>query len=207
MRKKDPLIMQKILDFANDYRKEYGESPSITKVSEHIHMARSTVYRYLLEMNDRDMIKYSGESIDTEVSDKYEGGSSVAALVGSVRCGAPQYEEQNIEYYFNLPDIIFGKGEFYCLRAMGDSMTGAGIEEDDIVVCRKTSVANEGDIVVALVEGESTLKRLFFDKKNRKIILHPENDSYSDIEGDEIYIQGVATHVIKKVSSGINELS
>ncbi len=206
MRKKDPLIMQKILDFANGYRKEYGESPSITKVADHIHMARSTVYRYLVEMNDKEMIKYSGESIDTDVSDKYEGGTSVAALVGSVRCGAPQYEEQNIEYYFNLPNIIFGKGDFYCLRAKGESMIGAGIEEDDIVVCRKTSVADDGDIVVALVDGESTLKRLRFDKKNKKILLHPENPEFNDIEGDEIYVQGVATHVIKKVNSGISEL-
>ena len=79
----------------------------------------------------------------------------------------------------------------------------AGIEDGDIVVCRKQISADEGDIVVALVDGESTLKRFFIDRKNKCFILHPENEEYEDIIVEELYIQGVATHVIKKLGNAV----
>ncbi len=76
-------------------------------------------------------------------------------------------------------------------------MVDAGIDDDDIVIVRRTTEANDGDIVVALVDNENTLKRLYRDEKKRKIILHPENPKYEDIIVDSCEIKGVAIKVIK----------
>lgn len=83
------------------------------------------------------------------------------------------------------------------MRVSGQSMIEAGIDDGDLVVVRKQNVAKEGDIIVALVDNQNTLKRCFRDEKNKKIILHPENKKKKDIIVDECYIQGVACNVIK----------
>ena len=119
------------------------------------------------------------------------------AIVGSVPYGSPEYEEENVEEYVSLPTAIFGKGDFFILRASGDSMIEAGIDDGDLVVIRKQVFADDGDIIVALVDNQNTLKRLYHDNKNKKIILHPENKRLKDIVVDECAIQGVACHVIK----------
>ena len=72
-------------------------------------------------------------------------------MLGEVACGIPKYAEENIETYLELPRQLVGEGTFYILRASGDSMTEAGIDDGDLVVIRKQSAAEPGDIVVALV--------------------------------------------------------
>lgn len=121
------------------------------------------------------------------------------AIVGSVPCGSPQYEEENIEEYISLPTAIFGKGDFFILRASGNSMIEAGIDDGDLVVVKKQLYADDGDIVVALVDNQNTLKRFYRDNDNRKVILHPENKWMKDIVVDDCFIQGVACHVIKSL--------
>ena len=76
-------------------------------------------------------------------------------------------------------------------------MIEAGIDDGDLVVVKKQMEANEGDVIVALVDNQNTLKRYYRDDKNQKIILHPENKRMKDIIVDECYIQGVACNVIK----------
>lgn len=85
------------------------------------------------------------------------------------------------------------------MRASGQSMIEAGIDDGDLVVVRKQVEANEGDIVVALVDNQNTLKRYYRDNANKKVILHPENKTMKDIIVDDCYIQGVACHIIKKI--------
>ena len=123
-----------------------------------------------------------------------------AAVLGNIACGLPNVAEENIEEYVSLPESLFGRGEFYILRARGESMIEAGIEDGDLVVIRKQSDANDGDIIVALVEEEATLKRLYRDEENGRIILHPENKDMSDIVVDNCIIQGIAVKVIKDLN-------
>ena len=92
---------------------------------------------------------------------------------------------------------LFGSGDFFILRAHGYSMVEAGIEPGDMVVVKKQNTANEGDIVVALVGSDTTLKRYYTDKKRRCVRLHPENKEMTDILTKDCRIQGVAQHVIK----------
>ena len=129
-----------------------------------------------------------------------------AAWLGNdISCGSPTYQEEHIMEYLRLPVSVFGKGEKYIITASGDSMIGAGITEGDYLVIRKQVTASEGDIVVALVNGENTLKRLMQHGDGTQY-LHPENDAYADIEfsdGDTFYIQGVLTHIIKHAESQV----
>ena len=207
MRHKDPEKMQKIVDFVDSYFMEAKETPSVREIGRQLHMEQGNVYRYLIEMRDKGMITYDGDIIGTSAVQKHMRGGAIAAHVGSIRCGTPEFEEQDIDAYYTLPEAIFGKGEFYILTAKGDSMIEAGIEEGDLVVVRKTHEAQKGDIVVALLNGENTLKRLKIFRG--KYSLHPENSSMEDIpigKEDEFYIQGVATHIIKHIASSIDKL-
>lgn len=200
MRSKNPELMKQISEFIESYEKQHRRAPSLSVIGKEIGIAKSTVYKYLIEMDEKGMIDYSGNELRSKISEKIDAGYSSVALIGSVRCGTPEYAEENIEGYYSLPDSIFGSGDMFILRAAGDSMIEAGIDNGDLVVCRKESSPSEGDIVVALVDGESTLKRLVYDRKHHMIRLHAENREYDDIcinEGETLIIQGIATKVIK----------
>ena len=162
-------------------------------------IVKSTVYKYLVAMNDRGMLSYRNGEIVTERTNKISLLTKPAAVLGSVSCGMPQLEEEYIEEYVSLPVSLFGEGEFFILRASGDSMIGAGINSGDMIVIRKQNTASDGDIVVALVDNESTLKRFFLDTERRCVRLHPENPKYPDIYTQNCTVQGVAVHVIKSL--------
>lgn len=197
MRSKSQELMDEILKFAEEYYLDNGYSPSTSTIAAELNISRATAYRYLVEMNDRGMVEYNGQEIHTAVTRKLNNEINRTAIVGSVPCGSPQYEEENIEEYISLPTAIFGKGDFFILRASGQSMVEAGIDDGDLVVVRKQNFADEGDIIVALVDNQNTLKRYYRDDERKKIVLHPENRRMQDILVDECYIQGVACHIIK----------
>lgn len=199
MRSKSLELMNQICKYTEQYYLQKGHSPSTTKIAEAVGISRGTAYKYLVEMADRGMIEYDGQEIQTPVTKKVNTDIAQTAIVGSVPCGSPQYEEENIEEYISLPTAIFGKGDFFILRASGNSMIEAGIDDGDLVVVKKQIYAEDGDIVVALVDNQNTLKRFYRDNDNRKVILHPENRRMKDIIVDDCFIQGVACHVIKNL--------
>ena len=146
------------------------------------------------------MIRYDGQQISTEQTEKVQTEYTSVALLGAVSCGVPTLEEEYAEEYVSLPVSMFGNGSFFLLRAKGTSMIEAGINPGDLVLIRKQSEAKDGEIVVALVNNENTLKRLFVDSEQKCVRLHPENKSMEDIivpEDENLQIQGVAVHVIK----------
>ena len=118
-------------------------------------------------------------------------------VLGSISCGLPKFAEENIEEYVRLPVSLFGRGDFFLLRANGDSMIEAGIDYGDLVLIRQQNCAEPGDIVVALIDDEATLKRFY--PENHRIRLHPENSEMDDIYVDNCIIQGVAVNVIKNL--------
>lgn len=197
MRSKSKSRMNEIKKFIeNYYMKEY-RSPSITEIAKAVNIARSTAHSYLVDMNEKGMLSYNGKDIRTELIEKIKPNVTRAAILGSISCGVPNFAEENIEEYVSLPESMFGKGEFFILRAKGESMIEVGIEEGDLVVIKAQNYAEEGQIVVALVEDEATLKRFYKDKKTNRVRLHPENSKMEDIIVDNCIIQGVAVKVIK----------
>jgi len=202
MRVKSTEIMERILYFAKDFVRDNGRSPSTTEIAEEIGVARGTAYTYLTAMRDRGMIKYDGRDIITDAIDKINHKSSSTPIIGRVVCGDPVEEESAVEEYVDLPTSIFGAGDLFMLRAYGDSMNLAGIDDGDILVVRKQQTANDGDIVIALTNNENNCKRIGFDAKNGKIILSPEssNPSHKPRKYQEVAIQGVVSHIIKKAN-------
>lgn len=199
MRSKNPELMEKILKYAEQFYLDKGQSPTTSNIAKALNISKATAYRYLVEMDGKGMIDYDGQEIQTAVTRKLNKEQTQTPIVGSVPCGSPQYEEENIEEYVPLPTAIFGKGDFFILRASGTSMIEAGIDDGDLVVVRKQSYADDGDIVVALVDNQNTLKRFYKDEGQKKIVLHPENRRMKDIVVDECFIQGVACHIIKEI--------
>ena len=151
-------------------------------IADKVSLCKSAVLNYLAEMREEGVIDYDNRVIITEAIQSLKEERRQARIIGSVPCGTLTLETEAAEDTVNLPTRIFGSGELYLLKAYGDSMTGAGIDPGDWVVVHKQEHANNGDLVIALVEGEgSTLKRYFNDPKNKRVILHPENPKYPDI--------------------------
>ncbi len=202
MRVKKTEIMDRIISFTNEFRREFGRSPSTTEIAKEVHTARGTAHSYLTRMRELGMIKYDGKEIITNISDRINHAVNNTPIVGRVVCGDPMEEESMVEEYVDLPASIFGYGELFILEAYGDSMNLAGIDAGDYVVVRKQNTANSGDLVVALTNGENNLKRIRFDDERQVVALCPEstNKRYKVKEYKDIQIQGVVTHVIKKVT-------
>ena len=120
---------------------------------------------------------------------------SLVPVVGTVACGSPILAEENIEEYVTLPAALFGRGNFFLLRARGDSMINAGIADGDLVLVRQQDTAEYNQIAVALIDDEATLKR--FRPEGDRVVLHAENPNYDDIVVDRCAVQGVAVKVIK----------
>jgi len=202
MRSKDRDMMAEIVRFVDGYSSEHHTSPSVRAISEGVGLAKSSVHSYLKEMDSLGMVSYDGKSVVTPTMTKFVTGYFMAPVVGSIHCGEPGLEEEFIEEYVQLPESVFGRGDFYLLRAQGDSMTDAGIEEDDLVLIRRQQTANEGDIIVALDgNGENTLKLYSgYDRDKEKYILRYRNETAypgRTIEVGDLRVQGTARYVIK----------
>ena len=202
MRSRSDELKKRIYEYVNE-RKREGFHPSLSEIGSQFGYDKSTIYRYLMEMKEDGMIHYSDGIIDTKESNNETLNLAPALIVGSIPCGEAQSEEQYVEAYVNLPTALFGKGEFYILRAKGDSMEDAGITEGDLVIILRQPTAEVGDIVVALDdEQQNTLKRFAgFDEKGRAILEYMNEDVYpgKQIIVKELTVQGVAKHVLKSL--------
>ena len=204
MRPFNQTYLDDILKFVNKYYQENRVAPTIIQVSAGVGVPRSTTHRYLQELSKRGMLEYDRGILSAPQSAKMQTAYISAPLVGSIQCGFPEEEEELVEEYVSLPVSLFGKGEFYILRAKGDSMVDAGIEEDDLIVIERNCPAKIGDIVVALdPDNQNTLKRYAgFDKTERRYILKYENEAKypgEEIKVKSFMVQGIARHVIKSL--------
>ena len=197
MRSKSTELMLEIRSYANEFLFENRRSPSKQEIADRFKISKSSAYRYLVAMNELGLISYDGKNIESSESEKASPDIIRAPIIGQIHCGEPTYAEENFEEYVPLPASLFGYGEFFILRTVGDSMIDAGIDEGDLVIIRKQTTANYGDIVVALVNDETTLKRYCWDDNRNRFYLHPENERYNDIYPRSLYIQGVAIKVLK----------
>ena len=199
MREKNPKYMKEIEAFVDDFYSKHHKTPSCREIAENTTLQRSAVQKYLTAMNDQGMIKYDGKMIRTRRMQSYAPDTTSVGVIGTIACGPLSMEEEAVEQYVDLPTSLFGSGDFFILHASGDSMTGAGIDNGDLVLIRKQEEAHNGDIVVAYIEGEgNTLKR--FKRYGRTVFLHPENPKYTDIPLKNCKIQGVAVWIFKQVS-------
>lgn len=200
MRSLNRQTLKEVKNFIDSFYKAEYKYPTIRQIATGVDISVGSAHRYVKELSDTGVIRYvARDSMETDVTRKVNTDRIPTALVGTIACGTPTLAEENIEEYVDLPSSIFGTGEFFILRASGDSMIEVGIDSGDLVVVKRQSYARAGEIVVALLETETTLKTYYPEPSKNRIRLHPENSSMKDIIVKSCEIQGVATHIIKKV--------
>jgi repressor LexA len=203
MRSKSPELMDRISRYVGDYYREHREAPTTREIAAEVGMSPASGYNYLVEMDRRGMLTYeNGRITGLPKMEKTSTGYFSAPLVGSIRCGDPETEEEQVEMYVSLPESLFGTGQCYLLHAVGDSMTDKGIDDGDLVLVRKQTECRPGDVVVAMDgNGENTLK-VYGGTENGKAVLKYANEAVypgKRILVDTLVLQGVAKRVIKEL--------
>ena len=195
MKKTNEKVVESVLNFIKETQKNEGKSPSYRQICRQMGFASvRTAQHYVLLLKKRGLISQEDNGQIATPINLSKGETIIAPLVGTIACGEPILAEENIEELFQLPTAIFCKKQTMLLRAKGDSMIGVGINEGDLIVAEICNYADDGQIVVALIDDSATVKTLH--RRNNQIILHPENPKYQDIITNELKIQGVVKHVI-----------
>ena len=203
MRHKDPVLMERIRDYIGEYFRDNHSAPSTREIASAMGISASGGYKYLVAMDKAGMLSYeNGKITALPKITKTPTGYFSAPLVGSIRCGDPETEEAEVEMYVSLPEALFGKGEYYLLRAEGNSMEDKDISKGDLVLIRRQPDCDVGDIVVALDENNENTLKVYggIDKESNKVILRYANEKeYPNkvILVNELIIQGIAKHVFK----------
>ena len=198
MRQKNPELYQAIKTYVERHYEKEGRSPTVREIESGTGITRPTVQRYLTSMHENGEIEYNGiRGVRTITMSKTARETAAVALVGQVACGTPIYAEENVHEYYRFPVALLGQGNFFLLRAKGESMIEAGISDGDLVLVRQQSTAEPGQIVVALIDDEATLKRFYPEPEYHRIRLHPENETMEDIYVENCLVQGVAVKILK----------
>jgi repressor LexA len=193
---------KEIYEFISKYASKYGYPPTVREIGKAVGLhSSSTVHAHLANLEKigllrRDPTKPRAIEVLVDKARKAMRGPGLP-VVGHVAAGAPILAEENIEEYLEVPEVIGGETGDYILRVKGDSMKDAGILEGDYVVVRPAEVADNGEIVVALIGDEATVKR-FFREKDR-VRLEPANKAYKPIRSAEATLLGTVTGVFRKV--------
>ena len=189
-------MQQRIYDFLASYIQSRGYPPSVREIGEAVGLkSPSTVHFHLKHLEEAGVIaKGAGKGRAITLMAQPVPEDKVP-IVGNVAAGSPILAEECIEDYLTF-DTGGRSGEFFALRVRGESMLGAGILPGDLVVVRRQETANNGEIVVAMIEDEATVKRL--SRKNGRTWLMPENDAYSPIDGTYAQILGKVAAVIRR---------
>lgn len=190
-----------VYNFIVEYIAENAYSPSIRDICEGVGLkSTSTVHNHLRRLSEEGLIQFhEGKRRTIRVPALEETDSQGIPLVGMVTAGKPVLATENIERMLPLPVNIWTSAEkLFALRVKGNSMADAAILDGDIVIVEKRSSAEHGEIVVALLEDEATVKTLKRDTQGR-YYLHPENELYDDIPlaEDNTYILGVVRGLLR----------
>jgi repressor LexA len=193
---------KEIFDFIGKYAQKTGYPPTVREIGKAVGLhSSSTVHAHLHNLEKIGLLRRDPtkpRAIELLV-DKAKKAMAPAGLplVGQVAAGEPILAEENIEDYLEVPDVIGGETGDYILRVKGDSMIGAGILEDDFVVVRQTKVADDGEIVVAMIDGEATVKSFYREKD--KVRLEPANKAYKPIRTADVELLGRVVGVFRSV--------
>ncbi|MBO7187582.1 MAG: transcriptional repressor LexA [Clostridia bacterium] len=195
MKKIDEKI-QKVYEYIEQFLTDNGYPPSVREIQTKLSIkSTATVYDYIERLKMRGLLTKSPTKNRAIGLAKRIDKFDAVPIVGTVTAGQPILAIENIEGYCPLPDE-FSSDDRFMLKVIGDSMINAGIYNGDKIIVKKQSVADDGDIIVALIDDSATVKRFY--KKNGKVVLHPENDTMSDMIFDDIIVLGKVEGLIRK---------
>lgn len=193
---------QKILEFIKSEIQTKGYPPSVREIGDAVGLkSTSTVHGHLTRLEKKGLLhrdsmkpramEVLGEDLFPRISVRS------VPLVGRVTAGVPILAEENIEENIALPESMVGEGTFFILHVKGESMIDAGILDGDYVVVRQQPDALNGDIVVAMVEDEATVKRFY--KENGMFRLQPENPTMKPILVPDVTILGKVVSLFRRL--------
>jgi repressor LexA len=200
---------RKVLEVIRNSVERRGYPPSVREIGEAVGLTSTSSVAYQLKvLNDKGFLRRDPNRPravvvhDPVPHDQTGSGDerpepSYVPVVGRIAAGGPILAEQVVEDVFPLPRQIVGEGQLFLLQVKGDSMIDAAICDGDWVVVRQQPVANNGEIVAAMLDNEATVKT--FQKKAGKIWLLPHNDDYDPIDGTDATILGRVTAVLRRV--------
>src|SRR5207244_9976730 len=200
---------QEIFEFIRKYSAKYGYPPTVRDIGKAVGLASSsTVHAHLANLEKIGLLRRDPskpraiELLDRAVGSAVESVRGIVRsdglpVLGSVAAGQPILADENIEDYVSVPDIAGGSEGEYVLRVRGDSMKDAGILEGDLVVVHSQQTARDGDVVVALLGEEATVKRFFREADH--VRLQPENDAMEPIRSKELKVLGRVVGLLRSI--------
>ena len=192
--------LNRVMDYIRKFSEENGYTPSVREIAQECEIkSTATVHSYIQRLQDKGYLNKT----DNKKRAVTIGRSGVVniPLIGTVTAGQPIFAYENYEDYYTFPVGEFKGDELFMLRVEGTSMIDAGIMNGDKIIVRKQQTAENGEIVVALVEDSATVKRFY--RRDGKIVLHPENEALSDMifEIGEVAILGKVVGLIRNYRS------
>lgn len=188
---------QRILDYIQNYIEVNGYSPSVREIGHAVDLkSTSTVHGHLTRLEKKGLLHretMKPRTIDLPQMDKPK--LKRLPVLGKVAAGSPILAEETADEFISLPDNFVGRGDHFVLEIRGESMITAGIMNGDYVVVKRQVDAQNGDIVIAMMEGDATCKRYF--KEQDHIRLQPENPTMQPIIVKDVQILGKVTAVYR----------
>ena len=184
---------QRILDFIKSEIQQKGYPPSVREIANAVGLkSTSTVHGHLQRLEKRGLLHRDAmkpRAMEVVGDPNFvRSGTTAVPVIGRVTAGLPILAEENLEDYVALPDVMLVDGEHFILLVRGDSMIEAGILDGDYIIVRRQQEANNGDIVVAMIDDSATVKRFY--KENGHFRLQPENSAMEPIYADEVTVLG-----------------
>ena len=192
---------EKILEFIKQEIREKGYPPSVREICEAVSLkSTSTVHGHLQRLEKKGLLHRDDmkpRAIEVLAGKERETENIVSVpVIGEVAAGVPIPAEQEFIEEMPLPESFVGPGEHFILNVRGTSMIDAGIRDGDMVVVRRQQTADNGEIVVAMIDGEATVKRFF--RENGHFRLQPENETMEPIIVDDVIILGKVTALLRQ---------
>lgn len=186
---------QEVFDFIQKFIAENGYSPTVREICKACDIkSTATAFTYVNQLALRGIIN-KADNKNRAVSLKQN--VVTVPLIGTVAAGQPIFATENYEGFYSIPGNFFSGEDLFMLNVHGDSMINIGMYEGDKIIVKRQETADNGDIVVAMVDDGATVKRFF--KRDGKFILHPENDDMQDFVFDEVTVLGKVIGLIRNI--------
>lgn len=205
---------RKVLEVIREWVERFGYPPSVREIGDAVGLtSTSSVHHQLRTLERKGYLRRdpnrtravdvrgpddaAGEERSSTESDDLHPAPAFVPLIGNIAAGGPILAEQAVESVFPLPREIVGEGTLFLLNVRGDSMIEAAITDGDWVVVRQQPVAENGEIVAAMIDGEATVKT--FKRRGKHVWLMPANPAYDPISGDEATVLGRVVAVLRRL--------
>ncbi len=191
---------KEVLEFIKFYTKEHKFPPTIREIGEHFGISVRGSYDHIKALEKKGYIKCGvNRSRAIEIlprEDERELGVKRVPILGNVAAGKPLFAEENFEGFIELPETYLGGNRYFALNVRGDSMKDAGIIDGDIAIVSHQNTAENGDIVVAMLDDSVVLKRFYLEKNRVK--LKSENPAYHPIYTQNVRILGKLSCIVRR---------